>query len=277
MADLTDVEAKIVAIVDGAIYPNGDSQPSALPGAAVARIGRGWPIPASLDADLAAGNVQITVYPLGGSAPATNQILNETYVITPAAITTQAVLAGNVITVSGTLSTGEFLTLVIDDAVVCSQTGANVAAMLSALAAEAQGHGYAATATATALTVPFGHTLVVRQGGVGVIGRVIHRQIHSIMVSIWAPSDDLRTAAAILADIELKKNIRVAMPDTSQCLLRYSRTISSDQQEKAGLYRRDLIFDAEFATVEQFSGTTITSTQVSVRTPDQSQIANALT
>lgn len=278
MADITDVEDKIVAIIDGAIYPNGDTQPSAMTGATPVKIGRGWPLPASLDADLAAGKVTITVYPLAGSATPTYQLLDETYVVTPAAVTSHVAVADDVITVTGTLSPAEFLTLIIDDTAICSQTGANVAAMLSALATEAQGKGYpAAAATSTTLTIPFTRSLVVRQGGKGVLGKVIHRQRASIMVSVWAPDDAKRTQAAILADIEIKKNIKITLPDTSQCILRYMRSACSDQMEKANLYRRDLIYDAEFATIEQFDGVTITSTQVSFRYPDNSVLATALT
>lgn len=276
MADITDVMAKIVSIVDGAIYPNGDTQPSALPNGAQMRIGQGWPVPAQLDGDLAAGNGQITVYPLSGSYSKTYQILNQTYVIAEPAITTTVAVAGDVITVSGTLAAGEFLTLILDGATVCSQGGANVAAMLAALAAQAVAAGYAATSTATTITVPFGHSMVVRQGGQAVMGRVTYRQCHSMMITVWAPNDALRTAAAILADVELKKNIKVTLPDTSQCILRYVRTIFSDQTEKASLYRRDLIFEAEYATLEQFPGYTITSADISIAKPDNTAIATAI-
>lgn len=270
MADITDVETAIVNIVSAAIYPNGLGQPSILPangsGVPDVSIARGWPLPASLDAALAAGNVQITVYPLGGSASQTYQILDETYTIQAAQVATTATLSGNTITVSGQPATGEFLTAIIDDDVIVSQGGVTTAAMLAALAAEAQSKGYPGTSyTATTINIPAGHSLLIRQGGVGVLGKVIHRQKHSIMVSVWAPSDAARTAAAIAADVALKEHIKITMPDTSQCILRYQRTMSTDQQEKATIYRRDLIYEAEFATVEQFPGVTITSTQVSIQ------------
>jgi hypothetical protein len=265
MADLTDVEDAIVNIVAQAVYPSGIGQPSALPNGAAASVARGWPLPKCLDDDLAAGNTQITVYPLGGTSSTTYQLLDHTYVITPPAVTTTVVVNDNVITVSGTLSDGEYLTLILDDAAICSQGGATVADMLSALAAEAQSKGYTASATSNTLTVNFGHKMVVRQGGRGVQGRVIHRQKTSIMVCVWAPSDAIRTAAAILADVALKEHIKITMPDTSQCILRYQRTQSTDQQEKAMIYRRDLIYEAEYATVEQFPAYEITSTQVSIQ------------
>lgn len=271
MADITDVEAAIVDIVAAAIYPNGIGQASILPLnkagiAASATIARGWPLPACLDADMAAGNAQITVYPLGGSATPTYQLLDETYTIQPAQVSTVATLSGNTVTVAGEPAVGEFLTAIIDDAVIVSQGGATTSDMLAALATEAQGKGYPGTsATDTTLTIPAGHSLLIRQGGKGVLGKVIHRQRHSIMVTVWAPSDATRTAAAIAADVALKEHIKITMPDTSQCILRYQRTMSSDQQEKAMIYRRDLIYEAEFATVEQFTGYTVTSTQVSIQ------------
>src|SRR6185437_2745382 len=195
MADISDVMTKMAQIVDAAIYPNGDGQPSALPGSAVCKIGLGWPLPASLDASMAAGAMQITLYPLSGSAMNTYQILDQTYVISEPVIATAVSLSGDVLSVTGTLAAGEFLTLVIDGDVICSQGGATVAAMLAAIAAQAVAAGYAASSTATTLTIPFGHSLVVRQGGQAVLGKVIHRQRSSIMVCIWAPSDGLRTQA----------------------------------------------------------------------------------
>lgn len=286
MADLTDVETAIANIVSAAIYPNGTGQPSILPNAASARIARGWPLPATLDADLAAGNAQITVYPLGGSATPTYQIQDQTYTISPAAINLAVTITGpavtvsgggTVVNVSGQPATGEYLTLVCDKSHVYSRSGSTAAAIISALLTDVQADYPAATATSSSITVPVNAYLEVRQGGVATLGKVIHRQRHAIMVSVWAPNDAVRTAAASAADIALKENIKIAMPDTSQCILRYLRTMSSDQQEKAMIYRRDLIYDVEFATVQQFPGYVITSTKTSISDPNNAAIANAIT
>jgi len=277
MADITDVEAAIVTIVGNAIYPNGTSQPSALPGGAAANVSRGWPLPACLDADLAAGKAEITIFPLGGASIHTYQIQDETYVVTPPTYGLTIVsIVGNVITVSGQPQTGEYLTIEADGAHIYSQTGATTTALLAALATAAQADYPSATSDATTLTIPYGHSLIVRQGAIGTLGNVTWRQRHSIMVCIWAPSDEIRTAAAKLADSALKKNIKLTMPDTSQCILRYMRTTSSDQQEKAGLYRRDLIYDAEFATVDLFPGYVVTSVTVRITDPTNTAIATAI-
>lgn len=276
MADLSDVSAYLAQQAALAVYPSGTGSPS-VANIKVA-IFEGWPIADQLDKDVAAGAANVSVFPMQGTGKAVYQILDETYTITPAAITSTAVLAGNVITVTGSISTGEYLTLVIDDLVVCSRTGANVAAMLSALAADAVAAGYAAVATSTTLTVPFGHSLVVRQGGVAVLGKVTHRQCHSVMVTVWAPNRVARNQLSAAIDGLIKQANKVSLPDTSQATIVYSRTNVSDEQQAATIYRRDLIYDVEYATVEQFPGYVVTSTQVSIINAfDASANATALT
>jgi hypothetical protein len=263
MADLTDVETAIVNIVSSALYPNGTSQPSILPGAAPVSVTRGWPLPATLDADLAAGKAEVTVYPLGGSATTTFQILDNTYLIIGVTYGLSISVAGTVITATGQPRAGEYLTVVADGHQF-SQTGNTTQALLAALATQAQAVYPGATSDATTLTIPFGHAMVVRQGGIGTLGKTVWRQRHGIMVCIWAPSDDIRTAAAKAADLALKENIKITLPDTSECVLRYLRTMSTDQQEKAMIYRRDLIYDAEFATVQTFPGYVVTTVDTTI-------------
>jgi hypothetical protein len=189
-------------------------------------------------------------------------------------------LVGNLITVTGQIGLGEYLTLVIDNAAVCSQTGANTAAMLSALATEAQGKGYpSASATATTLTIPFGHSLVVRQGGTAVLGKVTHRQRQSVMVTVWSPTQAARSTLAGAIDNAIKNKIKVAMPDTSQALVIYSRTNVLDDRQSTAIYRRDLIYDVEYATVFQFPGYVVTSvnTTINKAAPDPGANATSLT
>lgn len=294
MADLSDVTAYLAQQAASAVYPNGDSQSS------VANMDttvfEGWPLGDQLDLDMA-GNMKdptdpagsrviprpggpvanVSVFPMPGTGVGVYQILDQTYVISAAAVTTTVAVNGEVITVSGSLSAGEFLTVIIDDAVICSQTGANVQAMLAALAAQAQAHGYAATSTANTLTVPFGHSMVVRQGGQALMGKVTHRQRHSVMITVWAPNRVVRNLLAGAIDVALKKSNKVTLPDTSQALVIYNRTMVSDQEQASNIYRRDLIYDVEYATLETFPGYTITSTTVSIEKMDSTAVATAIT
>ena len=67
MADQSDVEIALVSVVSAALYPNGTDEAS-VPGPDC-RIYRGWPNSAALDADLAAGKINVTVFPGGGDRP----------------------------------------------------------------------------------------------------------------------------------------------------------------------------------------------------------------
>ncbi len=290
MADLSDVTAYLATTAASAVYPSGPAQPSIV-APLDCRIFEGWPNPDQLDRDMqgltkdnpplprAKGPVpNVSVFPMPGAGATVYQILDHTYQIVPAQVATTFALAGNVVTVTGQPAAGEFLTLIIDDQAVCSQSGATTAAMLAALAAEAQSKGYpGASATSNTLTVPFGHSLVVRQGGKGKLGRVTHRQRSSVMVTVWAPTPAERATIAAAIDVAIKSHNKVSMPDTSQATIIYSRTYTTDEQQTAAIYRRDLVYDVEYATVEQFDGVTITATQVSIASPNDSAILTAIT
>jgi hypothetical protein len=273
VADISDVTAYLAQAVASAVYPNGTSQPSVA--AMDVRIFEGWPIPDQLDQDLA-GHVlsgtpptpvarpngplaNVSIFPMMGTGVNIYQILDDTYTVVPVSYGLSVSQNGNVITVSGQPNPGEYLTLICDGSFVYSLTGTNTAALLAALATAAQANYPSASSTSTTLTIPTGHSLVVRQGGVATLGKVTHRQRHSVMVTVWAPTRLTRSALASAIDVALKKTIKVAMPDTSQALVIYNRTNVSDENQSATIYRRDLIYDVEYATLETFPGYVVTS------------------
>lgn len=293
MADLSDVTAYLATAAANAIYPNGTSQPSIA--AMDCRIFEGWPMPDQLDRDMlgqmlsgtppmpiprpGGAVANVSVFPMLGTGATVYQQQDETYVITPVSLGMAISVAGNVITVSGQPNAGEYLTLICDGAFVFSQTGASTAALLAAIATAAQVQYPTASSTATTLTVPTGHSLVVRQGGVATLGKVTHRQRQSVMVSVWSPTQAARATLAKAVDGALKQNIKVAMPDTSQALVIYSRTNVLDDRQATAIYRRDLIYDVEYATVFQFPGYVVTTvnTTINKTAPDPGANATALT
>lgn len=62
MADESDVETTLVTLCSAALYPSGTNSLS-IPGPDC-RIYRGWPNSAALDADLSAGRINVTVFPV---------------------------------------------------------------------------------------------------------------------------------------------------------------------------------------------------------------------
>ncbi len=98
MADLADVEDTLVDFIVGILYPNGTAASSAL--GAMCRVFRGWPLPAGLNADLAAGIVNVTVYP--SAAPARRlPTLPIVYSSQTAPSVLSATASANVVTFSG--------------------------------------------------------------------------------------------------------------------------------------------------------------------------------
>ena len=282
MADLEDISTYLAQVaVTGAVYPNGTSSPS-VAGMDV-RIYEGWPISEQLDLDLQgkmlSGNppmpvdrpggkvANVSVYPLPGTTSAPYQVLDEVYTIVPVSLGLSVSQSGNTLTVSGTPGTGEFLTLLCDNSFVYSEAGASVSAILSALATAAEVNypsGVSTTvisSTEGAITIPTTKSLVARQGGIATLGKVISRQKHAFMVSIWAPSQSVRTALSKAIDVAIKSTIRITLPDTSQALVVYSRTSETDDSQNVTLYRRDLVYDVTYATLLTFPGITVTSTQ----------------
>lgn len=77
MADQADVETALVQIASAALYPQGTTGPSIC--GTLCRVYRGWPTPAGLDADLAAGAVNVSVYPVDGGSKTQHVILINGY------------------------------------------------------------------------------------------------------------------------------------------------------------------------------------------------------
>lgn len=291
MADLSDVTAYLETATTAAVYPNGTSQPSIA--AMDVRIFEGWPLPDQLDRDMAgtmlAGTPPIvtprtngplsnvSIFPMAGMNSSTYQIQDATYVISQPVYGLAVSIVGQVITVTGTPGTGEYLSIIADRSFAYSRSGISAAAIIASLAADIAVNYPGVSSTSTTLTIPFSFALVVRQGGIGVLGKAIHRQKQSVMVSVWSPNHRARTLLAKAIDVALKKQIRIVLPDTSQMILCYNRTNFNDDKQMASIYRRDIIYDAEYATVEQFNGYVVTSVNTSVANFNNSAIVPAIT
>jgi hypothetical protein len=292
VADLSDVTTLLYTTSIAAVYPNGTS--SASVGGIDCRIFEGWPDAAQLDLDLSgkmmSGNAappitrpggplaNVSIFPMQGTGIAVYQILDETYVIKPVSYGLSVATTGNLLTVTGQPNPGEYITIVADDMYVYSSNASSTAAMLAALATAAQVNYPSAASTATTLTIPTTRAFIIRQGGFGTLGKVTHRQRHPVMVTVWAPTQASRTAFSKAIDVAIKNNNKVTMPDGSQALVIYSRTNVSDDQTAATVYRRDLIYMVEYATVETFPGAVVTTVNNPITAQGiGSAIATALT
>lgn len=266
MADIDDVSNAIASLVSTAVYPNGISQPS-VSGAQV-RIFPGWPLPSQLDADMAAGISNVSIFPMAGATATPFQILDEWYTIVPPVHGMVVSVAGNSVTLTGTPGPTEFCAVVLDNKYSFSRTGGTSAAILSAVLADIQVNYPSSSLLGSTLTIVGAAHLVARVGSQGTIGRVVHRQRQGIMVTVWAPTPTVRTLLAAPISVSLSANVRVSLPDTTQMIMVYNRTSVIDAWEAMTIYRRDMIVDAEYATIEQIPGIEVTSVDVKLLTKD---------
>lgn len=246
MADESDIEAGLVALVGQACYPNAQGIP--------VKVYRGWPVPAQLDADLAAGVVNVSVYPSDAESKTTRHLPR--WVDLPVAPPTLALTAsGNTVTVSGTAGRSNAavaangLTYVYP--VSPADTPQTVAQGLAALIP-------GATPSGAVLTVP-GATVTARVGGFGTSVRELKRQKKGYQITVWAGTPELRDAVAPLADAALAAVDDLPLPDGFSARLLYERSRSSDRAEKDGLYRRDLFYSAEFSTTQSATAAQVTA------------------
>ena len=274
MADISDVESALVAAVTAAIYPSGTSSPSAIAltngSTPNCRIYAGWPVPAKLDADMAAGTPPGSAAVINVSVMVENgleknvtrypQIWDDQ---TKVACTLSAAVAANVVTIGGTVTAGHYLTIIAGNnsfsyAALANDTLATIAAALAALMAPA----FAVSVTGAAITLPatMGGRITVRSGAPGTIIRELERSNQRFCVTVWAPNNDARGATARLIRPALARIDYLAMPDTSVARLIYESSHDVDRSEKQSIACRDIHYWVEYATTDVQPGYPITST-----------------
>jgi hypothetical protein len=244
LADISDVENALVTAITAAVYPLGTSSPSAI--GANARIYRGWPDGRALDADLAAGVVNVTVFPQAGMTRNTTRFPLDYVDVSLPPPTITVATSGQTVTFGGTAGAGNLV-------------GIRAAGVGYAYAA-APTDGPSAVAAAMALLVPgssaSGSTLTTA-GSWDTLGRVVaigtqlqetRRQVQGFMVTCWCPTTTLRDTTAGLVDAALAPIEFLTLADGTGGRLIYHNTRIDDAPTKDALWRRDLIYSVEYPT-----------------------------
>ena len=261
MADLSDVVTTLAKLADAAIYPNGDAQAS-ISGAAVT-IAPGWPVPKQLDAIIAAGNAMFTVYPMPGMDANVTRFLGEepAAVAAPMASLSMTV-AGNQVTVGGTIKAGEAAFVAVNrlpysHQVAGTDTLDSIAAALAAAIPNASAAGAVVTIGGSVFEVEASVSMVVA------LQEEIARQRRVFMLTTWAPTVPARDAIASGVDVAFKAipGRRILLPDNSYGILIYRGTLQTDDLGTRRIYRRDLRYEVEYATTQQSTSNTITNVQ----------------
>jgi hypothetical protein len=255
MADCADVEAELVSRLAQIIYPNGTGLASIVNKAC--RIYRGWPVPASLDADLAADIINVTVYPRDNEQPTTRypREWRELPVPTPSLTLTAG---STTITVGGTPASPLNAAARVNGKsyVYPVQAGDTLTTIATALAALIN-VDTTATSTGPVITVPGARSLIARVGTVGGLIRETRRQKRSFQITFWCSTPALRDLIARACDAALADITFLTMPDGTAARILYERSTVSDRVEREGLYRRDLFYSVEYATTDSTTGAQI--------------------
>lgn len=274
MADVTDIQEALVALCAAALYPLGTSQPSVV--GADCTVYAGWPLPARLDADLAAGApVHVSVW-ARDEERITTRHLRQWLTVSQRPATLALTAAGQVLTLAGTTGAdAQVLSATVNGLphAVASQPGQTLAQLATALGSLIALDVPGTTTTGAAITLPAGAVIgALRVGAGGALLREQRRQERRFQVTVWAPTPALRTAAARALDDALEPLTFINLPDGSQGWMRYHASPQTDSLQKVALYRRDLIYLIDYAATQAAGATAVTQTELDARVADGAAI-----
>lgn len=248
MADISDVEDAVSAAVTAILYPNGSSEASIV--GSLCRVYRGWPTPATLNADLSSGAVNVTVNSDNEGGRTTTRYLPrwETFVATPG---TTVSVSGQTLTVSGTPTYGDIAGVLIDGVPYSYsvQAGDNPA-MIAANLTQAILLKRMASCLGFTITVPGAYIMTARVVCNNAASVESRRQEKDVRIVCWCPAPAVRDAVVAAVDAALNNLAFLPLADGTQARMIYRGTQSYDQSQNALLYRRDLVYTIEYATIE---------------------------
>jgi hypothetical protein len=248
MADQADVETALASLAANALYPAGTDAPSVIGN--ICRIYRGYPAAAALDADLAAGVLNVSVAAVAAAAKNVTRYPRVWRAVKPVPATLSVTVTGPGASFSGACAVGQLAGVAVNGAIFPyavqgSDTPATIASNLAALLRQS---GWLVNYSGTSLSVPGAEMFTARVvAGAGAL-QEIKRQVQDFKITLWCPDPASRDAAAPVIDQALAGPNFVPLADGSYARLIYAGSEPVDASADATLYRRDLIFSAEYAT-----------------------------
>ncbi len=246
MADQSDVEDALVAVASVALYPDGFDSTS-VPGPDC-RIYRGWPNSAALDTDLAAGKINVTVFPGGGTSRTTTRFA-EQWVGKPPIPSLTVVVAGTSVTFDGTADVGQVAGILVDGASYAYRTQPDdTPQMVAANLATMVRLNSIVRLSYQTLTIAGAGNLLARVVADASVQQEVRRQEQGFRLTCWCPTPTSRDITAAVIDRCLSQQRFLALADGTRGLISYVGTTVFDQSQNAKLYRRDLAYHVEYAT-----------------------------
>lgn len=243
MATILEIQNALGSLIQTAVYPNGTNNPSIAN--CQVNIVSGWPIKNRLDADLLAGNAQVSIYQVPGlerQAPWLARVWRDV-AINPATIT--LTVSGSTVTVGGTISTPQSCMIVVNDigypyAIQSIDTLNTIAENIAAILPSA-------TSLANVITISDAYKIEARISTSGTAVLPLKRQEMGFMLSIWSPNFTIRDVLGSAIDAACTYAQRIQLPD-QLANLNYKKQSDTDMLEKSILYRRDLFYTVTYET-----------------------------
>lgn len=248
MADQSQVSAALVALVAGRLYPNGTGAPSIV-GAPVI-VYAGWPRPGSLEADLPAGKVHVSVWATDSVRSEIRPPVWREQSIQPP--TMAGIASGQSVAIAGTATPGHSVALLVDGQpyvvpTPAGSTPATVAAALAALIAADQ----PAAAAGAVLTIPQARSIKARTVSTGTAARTVLRETRTYQVTAWAGDSRLRDAVGAAVHVALAATARLALPDSTIGTVSVLSSRNDDDLTRQAIYRRDVMASVVSDVVER--------------------------
>jgi hypothetical protein len=247
MADISDVEQAMANTITAILYPTGSSQSSIV--GALCRVYRGWPNSATLNTDLGAGVVNVTIITDNDSGRTTTRYLPEWITTTVQPGVTASTIVPT-ITISGSPVVGDVVGALIDGTayayrIVDGDTPGLIASNLNLLI---QGQR-PASVLGSVITVPGASAITVRVVCDSPTSFESRRQEKDLRIICWCPTPSVRDSVATAIDGAIDGMGFLPLPDNTNARIIYRNTASYDQAQNALLYRRDLVYTIEYPTV----------------------------
>ena len=247
MADISDVEQAVASTVTSILYPAGTIESSII--GVFCRIYRGWPNSATLNADLSAGALNVTVTSDNESGRITTRYLPKWYTM-PSIPGVAGSVAGQTVIISGNPSGGDVVGVMVDGVayayrVLAGDSPGLVAANLNRLIQADR----PALVQGPTVSVPGANTIVVRMVRDNSASFESRRQEKDVRIICWCPTPPIRDVLAAALDAALNEMSFLVLPDSTSGRITYRSTACYDQSQNALLYRRDLLYTVEYPTV----------------------------
>jgi hypothetical protein len=247
MADISDVENALAGALTSILYPFGTSQSSIV--SVLCRVYRGWPNSATLNTDLSAGVVNVTIVTDSDSGHVTTRYLPEwrTTVSSPG---TTAAAFRSTITISGTPATGDVVGALIDGRPYTYRVqDRDTPGLIASNLCQSIQVIRLAIARGTVITVPGASAITARVVCDNNAAFESRRQEKDVRIICWCPTPPVRDIVASAIDSAVDQLSFLPLADGTAARVIYRNTASYDQAQNALLYRRDLVYTIEYPTV----------------------------